>query len=89
MAVLLESGEIRLDLNLGVDPVERIVMADRKLNDDNWHTVHIERRGPNLEIEVDAFSKQVVQLTGQHFTLFINSIHIGANLNLPKVKSKI
>lgn len=88
MALVLESGRIRLDMNYGEDPIERIVLIDSKLNDDNWHTVHIERRGPNLEIVIDSYQKQVVELTGQHFTLFIDSIHVGAHLNKPHSKRK-
>lgn len=88
MTLSLESGSIRLDFNYGDTQMERIGMVDQKLNDDQWHTIHLERRGPNLEITIDQTTKQVVELTGQHFTLHISAIHIGARLNIHKSHRK-
>lgn len=77
MRLSLESGSIRLDFNYGDTNLERIALAGQKLNDDLWHTVHLERRGPNIEIGIDTTTKQVIELTGQHFTLHFNAISIG------------
>nr|XP_027202560.1 neurexin-1-like isoform X1 [Dermatophagoides pteronyssinus] len=89
MILSLESGSIRLDFNYGDQQMmERIIMIDQKLNDNQWHTIHLERRGPNIEISIDQKTKQVIELTGQHFTLQISAIHIGARLNIHKSRQK-
>lgn len=81
MRLSLESGSIRLDFNYGDINLERIALIGQKLNDDLWHTVHLERRGPNIEISIDTTTKQVIELTGQHFTLHFNTIHIGQRIH--------
>ncbi|OTF69070.1 neurexin-1b-alpha-like protein [Euroglyphus maynei] len=88
MTLSLESGSIRLDFNYGDTQMERIGMVDQKLDDNQWHTIHLERRGPNLEITIDEITKQVIELTGQHFTLHISAIHIGARLNIHQSRQK-
>ena len=81
ITLLLESGAIRIDLNYGEGQMDRIAEIGSSLNDDSWHTLHIERRGHNFEIEIDQNQKQVIELTGQHYTLHVSAIHVGARFN--------
>lgn len=83
----MEAGNLLLELNYGEGEKKTIVGGDssRPLNDDKWHTVHLERRGQHLEVEViDAEAsgqptrKAVVELTGQQYTLKVGAIHLGA-----------
>lgn len=84
LTLIIEAGAVRMDLNYGEGHMDRIVQIGSRLNDDAWHTVHIERRGHNLEIELDQSERQVIELTGQHYTLHVSSIHVGARINTPK-----
>ncbi len=88
----MEAGNLRLELNYGEGEKKTIVggsgESSRPLNDDKWHTVHLERRGQHLEVEVidgteekasgQPTRKAVVELTGQQYTLKVGAIHLGA-----------
>lgn len=84
LALVLESGVVRVDLSYGEGHMDRIAQIGSGLHDDKWHTVHIKRRGHNLDIELDQTQKQVVELTGQHYTLHVSAIHVGARINSHK-----
>lgn len=89
LTMLLDSGSVRLDMNYGEGHQEHLIVLGSNLNDDKWHTIHMERRGPSLEVTFDKGPKKMIELTGQHFTLHIGAIHLGARLNLHKASRKL
>lgn len=75
LTVSLESSRAKVSINFGEGI--RVVHIGHSLNDDMWHWMRIERRGPSIEVKLDK-ETQLVELTGQLITLHISSIHIGA-----------
>ncbi|KAI4808421.1 hypothetical protein KUCAC02_000481, partial [Chaenocephalus aceratus] len=47
----LDGGRVKLTVNLGKGP--ETLFAGQKLNDNEWHTVKVVRRGMNLQLSVD------------------------------------
>ena len=84
LAIILESGSIRVDLNYGGVVKEPIVVIGERLNDDQWHTVHVNRRGPSFDIDIDHRWNQTVDLIGKDYTLLVRTIHVGARINKPQ-----
>ena len=73
----LENSRAKVSINFGEGV--RVVHIGHSLNDDLWHSIRIERRGPSIEVKVDK-ETQMAELNGQLITLHISSIHIGAHL---------
>ncbi|XP_076324369.1 neurexin 1-like isoform X2 [Tachypleus tridentatus] len=75
MMIALESGRVMFILNLGDG--NKIVHLNQGLNDDQWHTVQIIRRGRSIVIMVDSEVKNT-ELLGHKITLEFQKMHIGA-----------
>ncbi|XP_067134301.1 neurexin 1-like isoform X3 [Centruroides vittatus] len=75
LIVALESGRAKVVLNVGDG--NKVVYIGQGLNDDQWHTLQITRRGQSMEARVDSESISR-ELTGQKITLDFHSMHIGA-----------
>uniref|UniRef100_A0A9J7YW37 Neurexin 2 n=1 Tax=Cyprinus carpio carpio TaxID=630221 RepID=A0A9J7YW37_CYPCA len=65
---------IRIDCNLSKGP--EILMAGQKLNDNEWHSVKVVRRGRNLQLSVDNVTVEG-QMTGDHTRLEFHNIETG------------
>lgn len=75
IVIYMESGRLKVILNLGEGDRESIV--GQYLNDDVWHSLKIERRGPWLEIRLDA-TQHVSEINGMLITLNVNSVYLGS-----------
>ncbi|KAK7926118.1 hypothetical protein WMY93_008428 [Mugilogobius chulae] len=65
---------IRIDCNLSKGP--EILLVGEKLNDNEWHTVKVVRRGKNLQLSVDNVTVEG-HMTGAHTRLEFNNIETG------------
>ncbi|KAM6985012.1 neurexin-2-like [Aplochiton taeniatus] len=65
---------IRIDCNLSKGP--EMLIAGQKLNDNEWHSVKVVRRGKNLQLSVDNGTVEGL-MTGAHTKLEFNSIETG------------
>uniref|UniRef100_A0A8C5HGG6 Neurexin-2-like n=1 Tax=Gouania willdenowi TaxID=441366 RepID=A0A8C5HGG6_GOUWI len=65
---------IRIDCNLSKGP--EILTVGEKLNDNEWHTVKVVRRGKNLQLSVDNVTVEGL-MTGAHTRLELNNIEMG------------
>ncbi|XP_071779621.2 neurexin-2-beta isoform X3 [Centroberyx gerrardi] len=65
---------IRIDCNLSKGP--ETLFAGQKLNDNEWHTVKVVRRGKNLQLSVDNVTVEG-QMTGAHTRLEFHNIESG------------
>uniref|UniRef100_A0A672R548 Neurexin-2-like n=1 Tax=Sinocyclocheilus grahami TaxID=75366 RepID=A0A672R548_SINGR len=65
---------IRIDCNLSKGP--EILTAGQKLNDNEWHSVKVTRRGRNLQLSVDNVTVEG-QMTGDHTRLEFHNIETG------------
>ncbi|XP_008279288.1 neurexin-2-beta isoform X1 [Stegastes partitus] len=65
---------IRIDCNLSKGP--EILLVGEKLNDNEWHTVKVVRRGKNLQLSVDNVTVEGL-MTGAHTRLEFNNIETG------------
>ncbi|XP_051501559.1 neurexin-2-like isoform X3 [Myxocyprinus asiaticus] len=65
---------IRIDCNLSKGP--EILTAGQKLNDNEWHSVKVIRRGRNLQLSVDNITVEG-QMTGDHTRLEFHNIETG------------
>ncbi|XP_056316806.1 neurexin 2b isoform X9 [Danio aesculapii] len=65
---------IRIDCNLSKGP--EMLTAGQKLNDNEWHSVKVVRRGRNLQLSVDNVTVEG-QMTGDHTRLEFHSIETG------------
>ncbi|XP_058637445.1 neurexin 2b isoform X6 [Onychostoma macrolepis] len=65
---------IRIDCNLSKGP--EILTAGQKLNDNEWHSVKVVRRGRNLQLSVDNVTVEG-QMTGDHTRLELHNIETG------------
>lgn len=75
LVIFLDAGRLKVVLNLGEG--NKVSQVGYNLNDDVWHSLKIERRGPWLEIKLDAL-QQVAEITGMLITLQIDSIYLGS-----------
>ncbi len=75
LTISLESSRVKISINFGEGI--KIVQIGHSLNDDQWHSIKIERRGPSIEVKLDK-ETQMTEITGQLITLHIASIHVGA-----------
>ncbi|KAM4729777.1 neurexin-1a isoform 23-T24 [Anableps anableps] len=71
----LESGRVRLTVNLGKGP--ETIFAGQNLNDNEWHTVRVFRRGKSLKLTVDDLSPVEGQMAGDHTQLEFHNIETG------------
>ncbi|XP_020564524.1 neurexin-2 isoform X8 [Oryzias latipes] len=65
---------IRIDCNLSKGP--ETLLVGEKLNDNEWHTVKVARRGKNLQLSVDNVTAEG-HMTGAHTRLEFNNIETG------------
>ncbi|XP_035523191.1 neurexin-2-like isoform X2 [Morone saxatilis] len=65
---------IRIDCNLSKGP--EILLVGEKLNDNEWHTVKVVRRGKNFQLSVDNVTVEG-HMTGAHTRLEFNNIETG------------
>ncbi|XP_070398475.1 neurexin-1a isoform X19 [Nothobranchius furzeri] len=71
----LESGRVRLTVNLGKGP--ETIFAGQNLNDNEWHTVRVFRRGKGLKLTVDDLQPVEGQMAGDHTQLEFHNIETG------------
>ena len=71
----LESSRLKVTLNLGEG--NKVTQVGYNLNDDLWHSVKIERRGPSLEIKLDGIT-EMTEITGQLITLTVDTFFFGS-----------
>ncbi|XP_037388920.1 neurexin 2b isoform X9 [Pygocentrus nattereri] len=70
----LDGGRVKLTVNLGKGP--ETLYAGQKLNDNEWHSVKVLRRGKNLQLSVDNVTVEG-QMTGAHTRLEFHNIETG------------
>ncbi|XP_071265437.1 neurexin-1a-like isoform X16 [Salvelinus alpinus] len=71
----LETGRVRLTVNLGKGP--ETIFAGQNLNDNEWHTVRVFRRGKSLKLTVDGLQPVEGQMAGDHTQLEFHNIETG------------
>uniref|UniRef100_A0A087YLW3 Neurexin 2 n=1 Tax=Poecilia formosa TaxID=48698 RepID=A0A087YLW3_POEFO len=74
LRVELDGGRVKLTVNLGKGP--ETLLVGEKLNDNEWHTVKVARRGKNLQLSVDNVTMEG-HMTGAHTRLEFNNIETG------------
>ncbi|XP_045678452.1 neurexin 3 isoform X8 [Phyllostomus hastatus] len=70
----LDGGRVKLMVNLGKGP--ETLYAGQKLNDNEWHTVRVVRRGKSLKLTVDDDVAEGTML-GDHTRLEFHNIETG------------
>ncbi|KAK1787392.1 hypothetical protein P4O66_002877 [Electrophorus voltai] len=70
----LDGGRVRLTVNLGKGP--ETLYAGHKLNDNEWHSVKVVRRGKSLQLSVDNVTVEG-QMSGAHTQLEFHHIETG------------
>uniref|UniRef100_A0AAQ4RB68 Neurexin 1 n=1 Tax=Gasterosteus aculeatus aculeatus TaxID=481459 RepID=A0AAQ4RB68_GASAC len=79
----LESGRVRLTVNLGncldcpAGKGPETIFAGQNLNDNEWHTVRVFRRGKSLKLTVDDLQSVEGQMAGDHTQLEFHNIETG------------
>uniref|UniRef100_A0A8C7RZG1 Neurexin 1 n=1 Tax=Oncorhynchus mykiss TaxID=8022 RepID=A0A8C7RZG1_ONCMY len=84
----LETGRVRLTVNLGNAAPRGIaschsckgpetIFAGQNLNDNEWHTVRVFRRGKSLKLTVDDLQPVEGQMAGDHTQLEFHNIETG------------
>ncbi|XP_026078441.1 neurexin-1a-like isoform X18 [Carassius auratus] len=71
----LDGGRVRLTVNLGKGP--ETIFAGQNLNDNEWHTVRVIRRGKSLKLTVDDLQPSEGQITGDHTQLEFHNVETG------------
>ncbi|XP_063300032.1 neurexin-1 isoform X20 [Pelobates fuscus] len=71
----LDAGRVKLTVNLGKGP--ETLYAGYNLNDNEWHTVRVIRRGKSLKLMVDDQQDMTGQMTGDHTRLEFHNIETG------------
>ncbi|XP_054611553.1 neurexin-2-like isoform X10 [Dunckerocampus dactyliophorus] len=74
LRVELDAGRLKLTVNLGKGP-EVLLLGD-KLNDNEWHSVKVVRRGKHLHLSVDNATAEGF-MSGAHTRLEFNNIETG------------
>uniref|UniRef100_A0A8C7ZJJ1 Neurexin 2 n=1 Tax=Oryzias sinensis TaxID=183150 RepID=A0A8C7ZJJ1_9TELE len=74
LRVELDAGRVKLTVNLGKGP--ETLLVGEKLNDNEWHTVKVARRGKNLQLSVDNVTAEG-HMTGAHTRLEFSNIETG------------
>uniref|UniRef100_A0A8C2X887 Neurexin 3b n=1 Tax=Cyclopterus lumpus TaxID=8103 RepID=A0A8C2X887_CYCLU len=70
----LDSGRVKLTVNLGKGP--EVLYAGQKLNDNEWHSVRVVRRGKIFKLTVDDDMAEG-QMAGDHTRLEFNNVETG------------
>uniref|UniRef100_A0A8D0FDW2 Neurexin 2 n=1 Tax=Strix occidentalis caurina TaxID=311401 RepID=A0A8D0FDW2_STROC len=70
----LDGGRMKLTVNLGKGP--ETLFAGQKLDDNEWHTVRVVRRGRSLQLSVDNVTVEG-QMSGAHTRLEFHNIETG------------
>ncbi|XP_031696554.1 neurexin-1a isoform X7 [Anarrhichthys ocellatus] len=80
----LESGRVRLTVNLDCIRINcssskgpETIFAGQSLNDNEWHTVRVYRRGKSLKLTVDDLQSVEGQMAGDHTQLEFHNIETG------------
>uniref|UniRef100_A0A6I8N761 Neurexin 2 n=1 Tax=Ornithorhynchus anatinus TaxID=9258 RepID=A0A6I8N761_ORNAN len=80
----LDGGQMKLTVNLdclrvGCAPSKgpETLFAGHKLNDNEWHTVRVVRRGKSLQLSVDNVTVEAGQMAGAHTRLEFHNIETG------------
>ncbi|XP_047459966.1 neurexin-1a isoform X9 [Mugil cephalus] len=80
----LESGRVRLTVNLDCIRINctsskgpETIFAGQNLNDNEWHTVRVFRRGKSLKLTVDDLPPVEGQMAGDHTQLEFHNIETG------------
>ncbi|XP_061562711.1 neurexin 1a isoform X5 [Phycodurus eques] len=71
----LDGGRVRLTVNLGKGP--ETIFAGSGLNDNEWHTVRVVRRGKGLKLTVDDLQPVEGQMAGDHTQLEFHNVETG------------
>ncbi|XP_051958572.1 neurexin-1a-like isoform X21 [Xyrauchen texanus] len=71
----LDGGRVRLTVNLGKGP--ETIFSGQNLNDNEWHTVRVIRRGKSLKLTVDDLQTSEGQITGDHTQLEFHNVETG------------
>ncbi|XP_036781801.1 neurexin-1 isoform X11 [Manis pentadactyla] len=71
----LDAGRVKLTVNLGKGP--ETLFAGYNLNDNEWHTVRVVRRGKSLKLTVDDQQAMTGQMAGDHTRLEFHNIETG------------
>uniref|UniRef100_A0A672JGR8 Neurexin 1 n=1 Tax=Salarias fasciatus TaxID=181472 RepID=A0A672JGR8_SALFA len=71
----LDGGRVRLTVNLGKGP--ETIFAGSGLNDNEWHTVRVVRRGKSLKLTVDDLQPVEGQMAGDHTQLEFHNVETG------------
>nr|XP_056709777.1 neurexin-1 isoform X21 [Euleptes europaea] len=71
----LDAGRVKLTVNLGKGP--ETLFAGYNLNDNEWHTVRVVRRGKSLKLVVDDQQAMTGQMAGDHTRLEFHNIETG------------
>ncbi|XP_056126158.1 neurexin-1a isoform X11 [Rhinichthys klamathensis goyatoka] len=71
----LETSRVRLTVNLGKGP--ETMFAGQNLNDNEWHTVRVIRRGKSLKLSVDDLPTVEGEIPGDHTQLEFHNIETG------------
>ncbi|XP_037662605.1 neurexin-1 isoform X22 [Choloepus didactylus] len=71
----LDAGRVKLTVNLGKGP--ETLFAGYNLNDNEWHTVRVVRRGKSLKLTVDDQQTMTGQMAGDHTRLEFHNIETG------------
>ncbi|XP_068089219.1 neurexin-1 isoform X30 [Hyperolius riggenbachi] len=71
----LDVGRVKLTVNLGKGP--ETLYAGYNLNDNEWHTVRVIRRGKSLKLIVDDQQDMTGQMAGDHTRLEFHNIETG------------
>ncbi|XP_030740204.1 neurexin-1 isoform X18 [Echinops telfairi] len=71
----LDAGRVKLTVNLGKGP--ETLFAGYNLNDNEWHTVRVVRRGKGLKLTVDDQQAMTGQMAGDHTRLEFHNIETG------------
>ncbi|XP_036382930.1 neurexin 1a isoform X18 [Megalops cyprinoides] len=71
----LDAGRVRLTVNLGKGP--ETIFAGHNLNDNEWHTVRVVRRGRSLKLTVDELQPAEGQMAGDHTQLEFHNVETG------------
>ncbi|XP_031434889.1 neurexin-1a isoform X1 [Clupea harengus] len=80
----LNTGRIQLTVNLDCDRINctsskgpETLTAGQNVNDNEWHTVRVMRRGKSLMLSVDDLPPAEGQMAGQHTQLEFHNIETG------------
>ncbi|XP_043111056.1 neurexin-1a isoform X4 [Puntigrus tetrazona] len=71
----LDTSRVRLTVNLGKGP--ETMFAGQNLNDNEWHTVRVSRRGRSLKLSVDDLATVEGEIPGDHTQLEFHNIETG------------